>query len=203
MKMTGDVFKDLIEANPNWCKDLKEKTSITTYADLSNSNITQLSPLLTFTAKKESATFCNCKNLKVATGTFKGYVSFGNSGVEKIEDLKVTGSDTYGSAASFVNCKNLKVAAGTFRGGVYFSDSGIEKIGKLKITSTMVRTLSEFYGCEPETLGVKADFRDCFIKNIPNAYRGEEYMFDETVINSFLRDRVVQQIKSETNLIEL
>ena len=60
MKMTGDVFKDLIEANPNWCKDLKEKTSITTYADLSNSNITQLSPLLTFTAKKRE-----CKNVSV------------------------------------------------------------------------------------------------------------------------------------------
>ena len=78
-QMTGKEFEKLINKYPSWCKDLKEPLEITTFTNLRGSNITYLSPLLTFSGKNEYehvATFGNCKNLKVATGTYLGFVTF-------------------------------------------------------------------------------------------------------------------------------
>ena len=106
-KMTGEEFKKLIERNASWCKNLKEPIEVTTYVELGGSKITHLSPLLTFSGKDEigwSASFFYCKNLKVATGTFKGFVNFTKSEIETIKDLTIREADVTSEKAYFYDC---------------------------------------------------------------------------------------------------
>lgn len=137
MKMTAAEFIQRTKANPNWCSTITEPTEVTEYLYRDGSNIESLSPLITFSGKNENgecADFGNCKNLRIAEGTFHGHVNFAASGVERIRNLTITETDSANQAASFWNCKNLKIAEGTFPGSVEFGKSGIEKIGELHIT---------------------------------------------------------------------
>ena len=87
-KITWKEFTEFIEKDPSWCKNLKEEVEVTTFVKLSHSKITHLSPLLTFSGKDTigiAAEFCNCPNLKVATGTFLGFVNFSSSGIKKLK----------------------------------------------------------------------------------------------------------------------
>ena len=196
-KITGEEFCELINQNPSWCKDLKEPLEITTYSNVGYSKITHLSPLITFSGKSISgcvADFDNCKNLKVATGTFNGYVDFTESGIEKIENLLVKGVDHKGMSASFYLCEKLKVATGTFEGFVNFNDSGVTTIKDLIIEKV-------------DTDKEKARFYHCPIEYIPKEYRGEKFLFSGEVIKkSEIKDRIkeaINKIKSETNNIEI
>ena len=193
MRITGTEFEGAIKKDPSWCKALKEPIEITTYVELRGSNITHLSPLLTFSGTDTCgwvADFQGCKNLKVATGTYKGAVNFSPSGIEKIENLVVNGTDKDGISANFRDCKDLKVAAGTYQGFVAFDKTGISQIKGLSIKNK-------------DQDGEKAWFNDCSISYIPKQYRGKEFKFDEGVIKNSIRIDTIKQIKSETNNITL
>ena len=197
-KMTGEKFISLIEKDPSWCLCIKEPIEITTFVNLSYGNITHLSPLLTFSGKNEDnwvANFYECENLKVATGTFHGFVHFGYSGIEKIENLNVTETDKVNESTSFSNCQNLKVATGNYKGRVNFSNSGVTTIKNLNIKA-------------PDNYGEKAHFLNCPILYIPKEYRGKEYIFNKKIIEkSILKDKITKEainiIKSEANNIEI
>jgi len=194
MKMTGKEFVELITKDPSWCASLKKPLEITTCADLGSSPITHLSPLLTFTGKDREivANFTYCKNLKVATGTFKGTAYFGQSGIEKIENLLVE-TTKQSVASSFYLCKNLKVATGSFSGIVIFNESGVTTIKDLTIKKPENHHRFE-----------KASFKGCPIKYVPKEYRGNEFSFDKEIVkNSVLRDITIKEIKSEANNIEI
>jgi len=193
-QITGKMFKELIGENPSWCKNLKEPIEITTYTELVDSNITHLSPLLTFSGTDNegwSANLYNCKHLKIATGNFKGFVTFQLSGIEKIENLNVKGANQNGWSASFRDCKALKIAKGNFEGSIDFQYSGITNIKDLIIEN----------GDREEG---KTVFYNCPIQYIPKEYRTKKFTFDNGVIKkSILRDKTIKEIKSETNNIEL
>jgi hypothetical protein len=151
-KITAEEFKAFINQDPSWCKTLTEPTEITTYCNMMGSNITHLSPLLTFSGRDEYgvvASFSHCENLRIATGTYHGFVSFFSSGVEEIRDLVISAPDTNGYAASFYTCKNLRVASGTYPGFVDFSQSGVEEIKDLVVSTPDVDgDAASFYGCK-------------------------------------------------------
>jgi len=197
-KITGEEFERKIIKDPAWCKTIKEPLEVTTSINLSCSKISHLSPLLTFSGKDHVgwvACFAGCKDLKIATGTYKGYVSFEESGIEKIENLTVKGVDKEGASANFALCENLKVATGNYKGAVSFEKSGITNIKDLIIENANIE-------------GRKANFKDCTIKYVPKEYRTKEFLYEDKVIeNSILKDKITQatikKIKSETNNIEL
>jgi len=198
-KITGEEFERKIIKDPAWCKTIKEPLEVTTSINLSCSKISHLSPLLTFSGKDHVgwvACFAGCKDLKIATGTYKGYVSFEESGIEKIENLTVieTRTSPWG-ATGFAKCKNLKGATGNFEGFVDFESSGVETIKDLNIETS-------------NRGGEKARFLNCPIKYVPKEYRGEEFILEPRVIeSSILKDKItkeaINKIKSETNNIEL
>jgi len=197
-QITGEEFVGLIEKDPSWCKNLKKEVEITTFVNLAYSNITHLSPLITFSGKNKNGwvvDFGNCEQLKVATGTYKGFANFSYSEIEKIENLNVTGVDTVIDSAYFLGCKNLKVATGTYKGFVNFSESGIETIKDLNIENTNIN-------------GEKTRFEACPIKYVPKEYRGKGYLYEDKIIeNSIKKDKIVKEtinkIKSEANNIEI
>ena len=190
-QITGGEFIGLIQQNPSWCKNLKEQLEITTFADFRNSQITHLSPLLTFSHKEWAGDFSNCKDLKVATGTFHGPVDFSRSSIEKIENLTVTGTNKYRASTSFFGCQNLKVATGNYKGSADFRNSGVTSIKNLIIKNSTIN-------------GEKAWLTRCPIQYVPKEYRTEKFHFDEGVKEkSTLKDRTINKIKEETNNIEL
>ena len=197
-QITGWEFVRLINKNPSWCKDLKEPLEITTYADLHKSTITHLSPLLTFSGEDKDgwvASFWGCKNLEIATGTFKRFVYFGDAAIKQIKDLNITGRTNNGYSALFNNCPRLKVATGTYEGAVNFQETGIVTIKDLVIKNT-------------DQTGLKAKFGECPIKYIPKEYRGDEFLFDFKIKeDSILRDKTIKntvdKLKQEVSNIEL
>lgn len=150
-RITSDYLKRAVKTDPSWASKLTVPVEITDYCNMARSKITHLSPLLHFSGRNkegECANFSRCLDLKVAEGSFAGFVNFDESGVEKIGDLNITAYDQDGYAASFADCPKLKVAEGIFPGYVGFSNSGIEQIGKLHIAS-------------PDTDGNAASFDGC------------------------------------------
>jgi hypothetical protein len=132
-QITGNDFVCLILKDPDFCKTLTKPLTITGKVDLSKSNITTLSPLLTF---QQEALFIECNQLEVATGAYEIFVSFKKSAVSKIENLQVTGfleTTLDVESADFSHCENLKIASGKFTTGVSFFGSGIESINNLEI----------------------------------------------------------------------
>jgi hypothetical protein len=150
-KITATEFLEMIKENPSVFEHWDTPLEITEYVNCQNSPITHLSKYLTFSGDKETgdaASFLNCSHLKVATGTFHGYVGIQNSGIQSIENLTVTKPNNDGNAARFANCHNLKVATGTYLGSVSFHESGIENIENLTVTKA-------------NTWGVAAYLSDC------------------------------------------
>jgi hypothetical protein len=103
--------------------------------------------------------------LKVAEGTFAGFVNFSESSIQKIGDLRITAPDQEGFAAYFNKCLNLKIAEGTFPGLVNFDGAGIKKVGNLKITKA-------------NDQGYKANFIDCDVR-LSKDFLGPEYLMDD------------------------
>jgi len=116
--------------------------------------------------------FRGCTNLKVATGTYPGCVSFSYSGIEEIKDLFISpdiqkpGED--GNAAFFSNCERLRVATGTYPGYVEFAGSGVTEIRDLHII-------------HPNGEGEATDLSGCDIQKISNfTYKGKIFAEPET-----------------------
>jgi len=150
-RITGEELESLIIKDPTWCSKLTKPTEVTTYCNLARSNITHLSPLLTFKGLNQEgdvADLAFCKNLKVATGTFYGYVSFSWAGIEKIENLEVKEPNSELEAASFQECTKLKIATGTYNGHVSFYSTAIIKIEDLLVL-------------QPNKNGEAANFEEC------------------------------------------
>jgi hypothetical protein len=134
--ITAQEFLEMIAKNPSVFEHWDSPLEITEYVSCLLSEITHLSPQLTFSGKDKAgwaADFMMATNLKNATGTFHGHVRFQQSGIEKIEKLIVTKSDNDKCAAIFSYCANLKIATGTFHGCVDFSESGIHSIQNLHV----------------------------------------------------------------------
>jgi hypothetical protein len=150
-KITADEFKKMISENPSVFEHWNTPLEITEYVNCENSEITHLSKHLTFSGKNDigySANFWDCKNLKVATGTFQGTVIFANAGIQKIENLQVTQTKKQGLSASFGACKALEIASGNFEGAVDFDDSGIHSIQNLHVHSpNQSKIYASFLGC--------------------------------------------------------
>jgi hypothetical protein len=114
-KITAKEFLAMIAENPSIFEHWETPLEITGYVNCGESNITHLSKQLTFSGRNsigETASFSNCPDLKVATGTFHGLVYFVYSGIEKIENLQITNSDRTGWATNFCGCDSLQIATG-------------------------------------------------------------------------------------------
>jgi hypothetical protein len=148
-QISAKEFLEMIEENPSVFEHWNTPLEITEYVDCSWYKITHLSTHLTFSGRNEDgavAHFGNCHNLKIATGTFDGYVRFAESGVQKIENLNILKTDITKNAASFWKCNNLTIATGTYPGWVNFSESGIHSIHNLHI-HTSIETYASFECC--------------------------------------------------------
>jgi hypothetical protein len=135
-KITAKEFYAMISKNPSVFEHWDSPLEITEFIQCSLSPITHLSKHLTFSGKSgngDAAHFSNCKHLKVATGTFTGFVLFFKTGVETIDNLVVTEPNQNGAAAQFFGCKYLQTATGTYPGHVCFTKTGIHGIHKLDI----------------------------------------------------------------------
>jgi hypothetical protein len=147
-KITAAKFLAMIDENPSVFEHWETPLEITEYVDCRDSNITHLSPHLTFSGKDNdewSATFSECERLETATGTFRGFVSFANSNIKKIDKLQTFNKK---QSASFFNCKSLEIATGHYPGFVWFTFSGIHSIQNLHIEN-------------PNKKGEYADFKNC------------------------------------------
>ena len=71
-----------------------------------------------------SATFCDCPNLKVATGTYEGFVGFQDTGVTTIKDLIIKNSDREEEKAYFYGCP-ISYAPEKYRGKGFMFDHNI------------------------------------------------------------------------------
>jgi hypothetical protein len=150
-KITAAQFKKMISENLSVFQHWVIPLEITECVNCENLNITHLSPNLTFSGKNkngEVAIFKNCEYLRVATGTFQGFVNFSASKIEKIESIKVTQCGEFEYAANFFGCKNLRIATGDYAGFVGFGNSGVEAINSLHIQKPRY---DEYY----------ADFEEC------------------------------------------
>jgi hypothetical protein len=150
-KITAQEFYAMIAENPSVFEHWDTPLEITEYVSCRHSKITHLSKYLTFAGKDEnewSASFTNCADLKIATGTFQTGVNFRNSGIQKIENLEVKELNKSKSSAVFWNCKDLETATGTYPGFVTFLHSGITSIKNLHIKN-------------PNDKGIYVSFRNC------------------------------------------
>jgi hypothetical protein len=147
-KITAKEFLAMIREKPSVFKHWDIPLEITEYVDCKFSEITHLSPHLTFSGRDatgHSASFAGCIKLQVATGTFHGNVTFHGSGIERIENLTITQPNYEKEAANFGFCQQLKVATGTFHGMVNFSTSGIETIQNLIITKPDIHGTAAYF----------------------------------------------------------
>jgi hypothetical protein len=150
-KISANEFYDMIEKNPRVFEHWNTPLEITESVSCIGSEITHLSPHLTFSGNDKAswaADFMLADNLKNATGTFHGYVRFQQSGIEKIENLTITKTNKEQAAATFSFCKNLQIASGTYPGYIDFNHSNIQSIQNLHIKN-------------PNIHGAYADFENC------------------------------------------
>jgi hypothetical protein len=193
-KITADEFYAMIEENPSVFEHWDTPLEITEYINCQYSNITHLSPHLTFSARDKhgwSATFDYCVDLKIATGNFKSYVYFGSSGIKKIENLHILHSNPNGNAANFYNCKSLQIATGTYPGFVSFESSGIHSIKDLHIQT-------------PNKQKKYTDFKDCQRLHILQGWDlSKEIYIESEKLESEIKRRSVQKFIRETGPQEL
>jgi len=152
--ISANQFRKRIQADPSWASHITSPLRINGNFELVNSPITHLSPHLQFAAPINPdtpyprASFIDCKDLKVAEGSFFGGVCFQNSGIERIGKLHAYQHKDTNYSASFEACGNLQCASGEFHGLVIFTGSKIKTIQNL-----VVKT--------PSPLGHAADFNFC------------------------------------------
>jgi hypothetical protein len=150
--ITAQEFLEMIAENPSVFEHWNTPLEITGVVNCIRSNITHLSPSLTFSGFNKdgnTAYFTHCPNLKVATGTFHGCVYFSNSSIEKIENLKIKNANYGDTAASFEDCKTLQIATGSYPSYVNFSGSGIQSIQNLSIQKPdqISKEFATFFNC--------------------------------------------------------
>jgi hypothetical protein len=149
-KITAKEFYAMILKNPSVFEHWDTPLEITEYVNCENLEITHLSKHLTFSGKNKegiAADFAFCP-LKIATGTFHGFINFNQAKIETIQNLNVTQSDKNGWSASFIDCKALTTATGNYHGYVMFSYSGIHSIKNLYIENKNEEgSFAEFYEC--------------------------------------------------------
>jgi hypothetical protein len=153
-EITAFEFLAMITENPSVFEHWDTPLEITEYVNCYGSRITHLSKHLKFLGRNpdgESASFYKCQSLTLATGNFKGHVSFEYSAVEKIKNL-ITGKRDTGwfadFSADFTGCKSLQIATGNYPGFVNFSSSGIHKIHNLHIENpNSSRIYTNFLDC--------------------------------------------------------
>lgn len=149
-QMTGREFVARIRRNPSWAKSLEEPLEVTTFANLDGTEITHLSPLITFRGRNKSgnvASFRNCQKLEIAEGTFDGFVDFGRvwiekgkkmkeipTGIKKIGRLRVLRPNDHGDAINLEGCAGVQHFKGTFPGAVFIGHN--ENIELINITVT-------------------------------------------------------------------
>jgi hypothetical protein len=134
-RITAWEFLGMIAENPSVFEHWDTPLEIEGHILCIGSPITHLSPYLTFktdTALDTCATFGYCRQLQNATGTFYGSVSFGESGIKRIENLNIKHADKQGIAANFEDCLQLEIATGSYPGWVSFNKSGIHSIKNLQ-----------------------------------------------------------------------
>ena len=96
-RITAKEFEHAVENDPAWASKLTEPVKITDYCHLYMSDISHLSPLLTFVGRDESgevASFFDCPSLEVAEGCFDGHVDFSGSGITLIGDHLISKGPT-------------------------------------------------------------------------------------------------------------
>jgi hypothetical protein len=138
IRITAADFKQAVLLDPAWTSRLTEPVEVTGFCDMKGSNISHLSPQLTFSGRNPdgwAADFTGCKKLEIAAGTFHGLAKFSSSGVREIGELEVTRPGNSGVAATFDGCDNLKTARGKFAGAAFFTASGIREITDLQTTA--------------------------------------------------------------------
>jgi hypothetical protein len=166
-KITAKEFLEMVAENPSVFEHWETPLEIIGYVNCKHSPITHLSQYLTFSEPQNgnSASFEDCENLKIATGTFHGWISFNRSGIEKIEKLHVI-KDNKGASASFYQCKSLQIATGNYAGFVDFLESGIHSIQNLHIEN-------------PDEDGHYASFENC-----PNLKNLEGWDLSKEILNT-------------------
>jgi hypothetical protein len=194
-RITVDEFYAMIEKNPSVFEHWDTPLEIIEYVDCKNhSNITHLSPHLTFSGNNENgdvANFKGCPNLKIATGIFNGGIWFANSGIQKIEALTVTQPDNNGWAATFALCENLQIASGNYAGTVLFSGCGIHSIQNLHIHT-------------PNADGEYAAFQDCpNLKTLEGWDLSKKIQIDPEKLAAEKERRAIQKFHRKTQPEEL
>jgi hypothetical protein len=160
--ITAETFKYYTENDPSWCKRLTQPLAVQNKLVLEKSNITHLSPHLTF---EDDVHFKDCNYLHVMTGTFRGYLMVQGLGLKAIGDIVAT-------RAEFDWCPNIEIAEGHYKNWVSFSGSGIRKIGNLKFSGSGIRKIGNL---KIEGLGdptIVADFADTRITVATGTYPG-------------------------------
>jgi hypothetical protein len=114
--MTGSEFTSHILRDPDFCKSIKEKLSITSKVSLSNSAITALSPHLRF---QRNASFNFCKNLTKLEGHFCKEANFSRSNIQEIGEFSANGE------VILEECKALHHLSGKFKSTLHLHNTDI------------------------------------------------------------------------------
>lgn len=185
-RITSAQFRDAVKLDPAWASKRTEPVEITDFCNMMGSRITHLSPLLNFTGRNkygDSASFYNCRHLKIAEGKFSGSVSFSRSEIQKIGNL-TCGRSNYGNSAYFYKCKFLKVAEGEFPGFVSFYGSGIQEI--------------KDFSCEKNNGGMRLCVDNCHnLTGIPINFSPEEVGAGSRLLKKLEMDRFSQKKLAE------
>jgi hypothetical protein len=193
-KITAKEFLEMVAENPSVFEHWETPLEITEYVNCNNLPITHLSPHLTFSGKDKfgnSASFYQCKNLQIATGTFQGAVDFSDSGVKKIKNLNV-GENKTRFSATFSSCPHLQTASGTYEGFVTFYKSGIHAIQNLHIKNS-------------DKDGDYADFYECpNLKNLEGWNLSKKIIIEPDKLQTEKKHRAaLQKFHKETQVEEL
>jgi hypothetical protein len=84
-----------------------------------------------------AASFFGCPNLKVAEGSFPGYVNFSRSGIKKLGNLEITAPNKDKKKANFTGC-NIHLPE-KFLGPEYQMDDGIRRknLGRIAASNAL------------------------------------------------------------------
>jgi len=176
--ISAKQFKEFIEKDPAWASKLTGPVDIRTYANMDNTGITHLSPMLHFSGRDENgnvASFKGCSKLEVAEGTFRGFVDFGVSYDEIDLSLNAEGNSEESlddiDRPSTNNVKNDTREEPQ----EYEEYKGNEEdiINFPYATPVGIKRVGELYILEPNTKGCAVDFTGCaFLKEYRGIYPG-------------------------------
>ena len=82
----------------------------------------------------DAACFDYCPNLKIAEGTFPGYVDFSNSGIKKTGELTITKPNDEGFKADFTGC-DIRLPT-EFLGSEFHVDDAVRQKNLIRIAAS-------------------------------------------------------------------